>query len=427
MDDKFDAIIVGAGLAGSAAAYVLANAGQNVLIIERGNFGGAKNMTGGRLYGHTLEKIIPGFADEAPVERIITREKVSFLTDTSAVTMDYQSAPADTPEARSYSVLRAKFDPWLLAKAEDAGAQLISGIRVDEILRKDGVVCGVRAGDDELESHVVILADGANSILAEQIGLDTKVTPHHCAVGVKELLEFTPEQMKDRFGCVGKEGMAWLFAGSPSCEQMGGGFLYTNENTVSLGVVFGLHNMDKAPKSVPQMLEDFKNHPAVSPLVQGGKLVEYSAHIVPEGGLGMMPKIVGDGVLVAGDAAGFCLNVGYTVRGMDLAIASGEAAAKAVLAAKEKNDFSAASLSVYQSLLESGPVLGDMKLYSKLPAFIETPRLFSAYPKMLAGMLRDVFTVNGMAVPIRRKLFKHAKKVGLLNLLKDGFKGVQSL
>ena len=426
-EDIFDVIIVGGGLAGCTAAYVLAKAGREVLVIERGNYSGSKNMTGGRLYGHSLERIIPGFADEAPVERKVTREKISFLTQDSGVTLDYQNAAQQDAQACSYTVLRGEFDAWLMSKAEDEGAQAIPGVRVDELIVEDGKVCGVKAGDDELYARVVILADGANSILGEKLGMVKPVTPHHVAVGVKELIELTPEQMKDRFGAVNDEGMAWLFAGSPSNGYLGGGFLYTNKTTVSLGIVFGLHNADKTDKSVPQMLEDFKQHPIVAPLVADGKLVEYSAHIVPEGGLDMVPELVGEGVVIAGDAAGFCLNVGYTVRGMDLAIASGEAAAKAVLNALEKDDTSKAGLSDYQRLLEESFIFNDMKLYKELPKFLDNPRMFTAYPELVSGVMSDLFTINGPEQPVRKKLFKRVKQVGSMNLIKDGFKGVRSL
>jgi electron transfer flavoprotein-quinone oxidoreductase len=98
--------------------------------------------------------------------------------------------------------------------------------------------------------------------------------------------------------------------------------------------------IENAQKSVPQMLEDFKQHPAVRPLIEGGTLLEYSAHLVPEGGIEMLPKLAGDGVLVVGDAAGMCLNLGFTVRGMDLAIEAANIAAQTIIAAKESNDFS---------------------------------------------------------------------------------------
>ncbi|SKA67035.1 FAD-dependent oxidoreductase [Desulfobaculum bizertense] len=426
-EDKFDVIIVGGGLAGCTSAYLLAKAGLETLVIERGNFSGAKNMTGGRLYAHSLEKIFPNFAEEAPVERCITHEKISFMTEESSTTMDYAAPAADDQANRSYSVLRSSFDQWLASKAEDAGANMIPGIRVDDLIVRDGKVCGVIAAEEEMEADMVILADGVNSILGEKLGMVSKVTPHNCAVGVKEVIELGKKQVNDRFGCADGEGAAWLFAGMPSDGHMGGGFLYTNEETVSLGVVFGLHNIEKAGKSVPQMLEDFKNHPTIKPLIEGGKQIEYSAHVVPEGGLGMVPQLVGDGVLIAGDAAGLCLNVGYTVRGMDLAIASGEAAAKAIIAAKEKGDFSASALEQYKKDIEESFVMKDLELYKKLPGFLDNPRMFNDYPEMVEGIMKDLFTINGPSVALRKKIMPHLKKVGFLNLMKDAFKGVGSI
>lgn len=343
-EDKFDAIVVGAGVAGSVAALVMARAGLDVLVIERGDSAGCKNMTGGRLYAHTLEAIIPGFAVSAPVERKVTREKISFLTEESAVTLDFHREQPDVPQHASYTVLRNRLDPWLMEQAEQAGAQFIPGVRVDALVREGNKVTGVQAGDDILEANVVILADGVNSMLGRSLGMVPASDPHHYAVGVKEVIGLTPEQINDRFNITGEEGAAWLFAGSPSDGLMGGGFLYTNKDSISLGLVCGLGDIAHAQKSVPQMLEDFKQHPAIRPLISGGKLLEYSGHMVPEGGLAMVPQMVNDGVMIVGDAAGFCLNLGFTVRGMDLAIASAQAAATTVIAAKEREDFSASSL-----------------------------------------------------------------------------------
>ncbi|MCL2893970.1 FAD-dependent oxidoreductase [Brenneria tiliae] len=426
-DDLFDAVIVGGGPAGGTAAYLLARAGLDVLVIERGNYAGSKNMTGGRLYAHSLEKIMPGFATQAPVERKVVREKITMLTEDSGVTLDYQSTRQGEAAEQSYTVLRAAFDQWLMGKAEEAGAQLITGVRVDRLLMREDRVCGVISGEDEIESRMVILADGVNSLLGERLGMSKNVNPHTVAVGVKELIALTPAQMADRFGCVGDEGLAWLFAGAPSNGLLGGGFLYTNKTTVSLGLVLGLHGVKNMDKSVPQMLEDFKHHPVVAPLVKDGELLEYSAHLVPEGGLKMVPELTGNGVLLAGDAAGLCINAGYTVRGMDLAIASGEAAAKAVIEAKERNDFSKAGLAGYKTHLAGGFVMQDMRLYQNLPAFLDNPRMFNDYPMMAAGMMRDLFTVNGPARPVRNKLFARAKTVGLWNLIKDGFQGGRAL
>ncbi|EIQ2264933.1 FAD-dependent monooxygenase [Escherichia coli] len=407
-EDIFDAIIVGAGLAGSVAALVLAREGAQVLVIERGNSAGAKNITGGRLYAHSLEHIIPGFADSAPVERLITHEKLAFMTEKSAMTMDYCNGDETSPSQRSYSVLRSKFDAWLMEQAEEAGAQLITGIRVDNLVQRDGKVVGVEADGDVIEAKTVILADGVNSILAEKLGMAKRVKPTDVAVGVKELIELPKSVIEDRFQLQGNQGAACLFAGSPTDGLMGGGFLYTNENTLSLGLVCGLHHLHDAKKSVPQMLEDFKQHPAVAPLIAGGKLVEYSAHVVPEAGINMLPELVGDGVLIAGDAAG-------------------EAAAKTVLSAMKSDDFSKQKLAEYRQHLESGP-LRDMRMYQKLPAFLDNPRMFSGYPELAVGVARDLFTIDGSAPELmRKKILRHGKKVGFINLIKDGMKGVTVL
>lgn len=427
-DEKFDAIVVGAGVAGTVAAYIMAKAGLDVLVIERGNSAGSKNMTGGRLYAHVIERIMPGFAQQAPVERKVTREKISFMTQESATTLDYHREQADVPGQASYTVLRNRLDPWLMEQAEAAGAQFIPGVRVDALIREGNQVTGVQAGDDILEANVVILADGVNSMLGRSLGMVPASSAHHYAVGVKELIGLSPEQINDRFNLSGNEGAAWLFAGSPSNGLMGGGFLYTNRDSVSLGLVCGLGDMAHAQKSVPQMLEDFKQHPTVRPLIQGGKLLEYSAHMVPEGGLAMVPELVGDGVMIVGDAAGFCLNLGFTVRGMDLAIASAEAAAHAAIVAKARQDFSARTLAEYKSELEKGGVMRDMQHFRKMPALMENPRLFTQYPRMVADIMSDMFTIDGRPnQPMRKMILSHAKQVGLMNLLKDGIKGVTAL
>ncbi len=428
-EEAFDAIIVGAGLAGCTAALVLAQAGADVLVIERGNYAGSKNMTGGRLYAHSLEKVIPGFARNAPIERLVTKEKISFMTDDTGVTMDYHTVRPDAPVKESYTVLRGKFDQWLAEQAENAGAQFITGIRVDNLLMRDGKVVGVEADGDELEAKVVILADGVTSILGEKLGMvKPRVSAHATAVCVKELIELPKGQLQDRFNITDEEGVAWLFAGNPSNGLMGGGFLYTNESSISLGLVCGLGHIEDSNKTVPQMMEDFKNHPVIKPLIAGGKMTEYSAHVVPEAGLNMLPELIRDGVMLTGDAAGLCMNLGFNVRGMDLAIAAGEAAAKAVLKAKESNDFSAAGLASYQTLLDESFVMQDMKLYKNAPAFMENPRIFNTYPKMVANIMADMFTVDGTpSEPLRKKIMKRCKEVGYMNLIKDGIKGVQAI
>lgn len=145
------------------------------------------------------------------------------------MTMDYCNGDETSPSQRSYSVLRSKFDAWLMEQAEEAGAQLITGIRVDNLVQRDGKVVGVEADGDVIEAKTVILADGVNSILAEKLGMAKRVKPTDVAVGVKELIELPKSVIEDRFQLQGNQGAACLFAGSPTDGLMGGGFLYTNE------------------------------------------------------------------------------------------------------------------------------------------------------------------------------------------------------
>lgn len=428
-EEKFDAIIVGGGIAGLTAGYVMAKEGLDVLLIERGNYPGSKNMTGGRIYSHSLEKIIPDFAKEAPVQRKIVHEKVSLMTDDSAFTIDYTSQKLGIQGKDSYSVLRSEFDQWLSEKAEEAGVQVIPGILVDDLLVRDGRVCGVIAGEDELESEVVMIADGVNSQLAQKLGFRGEIKPHEVAVGAKEVISLPQKVIEDRFQLGNDEdGTAWLFAGSPSAGRVGGGFLYTNKDSISLGIVCTLADLENASKTVPQMLEDFKHHPAIEPLIKDGRMIEYSGHLVPEAGFNMIPKIVGEGVLVIGDAAGFCMNIGYAVRGMDLAVSSADCAAKAVIEAKRKNDFSEVSLSTYKALLDDSFVMRDLHLYRKFPEFIENERIFNQYPEMVTNIMEAMFVIDGVpAQPLMKSVMKELKKVGVMNLVKDGIKGVKAL
>ena len=161
--------------------------------------------------------------------------------------------------------------------------------------------------------------------------------------------------------------------------------------------------------------------------VKGGKAL--SASLSNEDYfLAMVPQMVNDGVMIVGDAAGFCLNLGFTVRGMDLAIPSAQAAATTVIAAKEREDFSASSLAQYKRELEQSCAMRDMQHFRKIPALMENPRLFSQYPRMVADIMNEMFSIDGKPnQPVRKMIMGHAKKIGLINLLKDGIKGATAL
>ncbi|MCC8025302.1 MAG: FAD-dependent oxidoreductase [Clostridium sp.] len=427
-EEKFDVIVVGAGLAGNTAAYLLAQAGLEVLVIERGEQPGAKNVTGGRLYSHSLERIFPNFAQEAPVERKITKERISFMTGTGATTVEYAADKLGEQGKATYSILRSRFDPWLAGKAEDAGAMYITGIRVDQVLTKDGKVCGVKAGEEEMLADVVLLADGVNSLLSQQLGMKKELDPSQVAVGIKEVIELGEETINDRFGTAPGEGVAWLFAGDTTGGNIGGGFLYTNKDCLSLGIVTTVGDVGHSDVAPRDMVERLKAHPVVRPLIQNGKLVEYSAHLVTEGGYNMIPELYRDGVLVAGDAAALVMNMGYTIRGMDLCIESGRLAAETIIAARKAGDFSKNFLSRYETALNNSFVMADLKHYRKMPAFIENHRIFEQYPGMMDELMSGLFMMYGQKPEkLMKKGMSAVKKVGMINMMKDVTKGLGAI
>jgi electron transfer flavoprotein-quinone oxidoreductase len=430
MEDKFDVIIVGAGLAGCAMAVKLAREDLQVVLIERGTYPGAKNLSGGVLYGRILEDLIPEYWKEAPVERCITSQVVTFMTEEASFNIDFKTQEFGRPPYNGFSVLRGKFDRWMGDKAEEAGAMLVPGIRVDKLIKDGDSVVGIVADEEEMYANVVIAADGANSFLAQEAGLCEHIETGHLAVGVKELIGLPRETIEERFNLTGDEGAAYGIVGFATKGIPGGGFLYTNKESLSIGLVMHLDKLVHAGVKPDEVMEEFLVHPMVEPLVRGGKLLEYGAHLVPEGGIAMMPRLHMNGMLVIGDAAGLSVNNGFVVRGMDLAIGSGIAAAEAVLEAKAKNDFSAQSLSVYQQKMDNSFVMKDMKTYAGAPHFMKRPRMYEAYPEMVTHMMAKIYRQEAMPKNhIRCDVLKGFREsnVSLLDLVKDGLKGVQSL
>lgn len=353
MEADFDVIIVGGGIAGSVCAYQLAKAGMGVLVIERGTSCGSKNMTGGRIYTHTLAKVFPEYAGEAPLERKIVKDIFTY----AGKTVEYPSADLGSQGEESYSVLRKGFDQWVADQAENEGAMYITGIRVDDLLVEDGKVRGVIAGDEEMTSELVILADGVNSLLAQKLGMKDEIRPGEAEVGAKEVIKLDAAVIEERFGVAPGEGVSWMFEGVSTLGHKGNGFLYTNKDSVSLGILTTVGDIDCSEETVAGLVDKLHEHPEVKPLLEGGKLIEYSAHLLGKGGEATRPKLYGDGVMVIGDAASMVVNRGYVVRGMDLAVESAVLAAETAMAANEAGDYSAGTLASYGEAVKNSAVL----------------------------------------------------------------------
>ncbi|MHB8856566.1 MAG: FAD-dependent oxidoreductase [Bellilinea sp.] len=429
-EDVFDAIIVGAGVAGSSAAYRLAKAGLQVVLIERGPYPGSKNLSGGVLYGRVLHELIPNFWESAPVERVITNQVVSFLTADSSINLDFKTETFNQPPYNGFTVLRARFDRWLAEQAEAAGAMLVPGIKVDGVVKRNGKVVGITAAGEEMQAKVVIAADGANSFIAQNAGLRGKIPTGQAAVGVKEVIGLPREMIEERFHLSGNEGTAYNIVGYATRGVPGGGFLYTNQESLSVGLVIHLEALVERQLKPAEIFEDFLAHPMIAPLIKGGKLLEYGAHLVPEGGLKMMPPLAADGLLLVGDAAGFGVNNGFVVRGMDLAIGSAVAAAETVLEAHAADDFSAVRLQSYPARLEKSFVMQDMRTYARAVDFMKNERLFETYPALLSNLLADIYRQDAQPkknlAPTLLKNLK-ASKISLLDLLKDALAGGRAL
>jgi electron transfer flavoprotein-quinone oxidoreductase len=389
MAEMFDVIVVGAGPAGSAAALVAAREGLDVLLLERGEYVGAKNLTGGMILTRILEDLVPDYAASAPLERPVEHQRVVFAEGGRSLALDIGNAGFTEPPYNGFTVLRRKFDSWLAGQAKAAGALVLTAAVADELIVESGQVVGVRVRGPEGEARakVVILADGVNSLLAKKAGLREEQKAHELSLGVKELLALPAETVDARFGLRPGVGASYAVIGDFLDGVRGGGFIYTNRDSVSLGVVAPLADLAERKVQADQILERFKALPEVARLVEGGRLVEYGAHLVPEGGYAALPKLHGPGVLVAGDAAGLVVNTGLLMMGMNLAIDSGRCAGLAAARAIGSLDVSAAGLAEYRRLMESSVALSAMAAHKRAPALLQTERIFTWYPKLVNDLL----------------------------------------
>ncbi len=422
---SFDAIVVGAGLAGSAAAMIMARAGLNVALVERGQKAGGKNYFGGAIYTHAIAEVLPDFMErKPPFERPVTEAGFWFLSPDGGLTkMVTKGGKLAAQPADAYTALRATFDLWWAEQAQKEGAFLIPKTTVVDFIRaENGRVIGVKTDRPQGDMHapVVIVCEGVNNLLAQKLGLmKHDLEPAHMALAFKQVLALPMDTINARFGLSSDaEGVAASVMGDVSMGLSGMGFIYTNKTTLSVGLGVMLETLAEHRVKPYQILQRYLEHPAIAPLVKDAQLLEYGAHLIPEGGWRDMPQLYTDGVMIAGDAAAMVNALHW--EGTNMAIVAGRLAGETAVAAHRKGDFSAATLADYKARLQEGFILPDLKQYRNFSHFLEThPSFMETYPAFVNEALGSFFSAYGKpkkelfqemlgALTHRRNLFQAA-------------------
>ncbi len=433
MADDFDAIVVGAGMAGSSAAIRLAQGGANVLLLERGAEPGSKNLSGGVLWGHDLDRILPNWWHEMPVERHVIRKRFGFLTPESSISFDFEDAAWRREPFVAHTVLRARTDAWLASKAEAAGATLVSSVPVERLNWEGRRVHGVVQGGETMTAPVTIVADGANSRLSlgTPIRPDPRLSGEATELGIKEVYRLEPSVIEERFGVGPGEAHAeeWVTGIFPP-GVMGGGFLYTNQDTVSVGLILNLQSLFGKGVYSHDLMERFKLHPSIAGRLRGGELVEYGAKLISSGWASRPSAFHGDGWMIAGDAAGFVFSNGIVIQGMNYAVRSGLEAAETALTAKQAGSSSPATLAEYDRRLEASHVLPDFRDFARLDRVKWNPRIYTVYPRFATELFRAMTSETGGPKRSVRRLLREAQKaagIGTMTLARDGIDLVRDL
>lgn len=420
MKNKTEVIVIGGGPAGISAAITIARAGKRVILIERGNFSGSKNVFGGAIYTQPTKEIFPNFEESAPLERKTVSHKYILRTQKEAVSIDYTNREEEK-EISSYSVIRGKFDRWMSQEAQKEGVVIVTETLVKELITRENKVVGVKTELEEYFSDLVIIADGVNSLLAKQLGLRKEIQPKDVALGVKEVIKIGKEKIEERFNLNEKEGAIYEIIGDPMSGMVGLGYLYTNKETISIGLGISLNELTKRKIKPYELLDELKAHPSFQPLIKDGELIEYSAHLIPEGGYKKIPKLYTHGALIAGDSAMFVNNVHW--EGTNLAMISGKLAGETAIVALDKKDYSANMLSLYQKKLENSFVLKDLKSYKNVMDILHTraASYLKYYPEKISEFFK-VFTAVD-SIPKKTKFRTFIKSIftdrSILELFKD--------
>lgn len=379
---EVDVLFVGGGAAALSGALHLQDlirrrneSGESALepmiaVIEKGQEVGAHSLSGAVLDPAALRELVPDFREkDCPIEADVTGEDVYFLTASGAFRF-----PVTPPQLRNHGnhvVALARFNRWLGGLVEAAGVNVFPGFAGTEILEENGRVVGVRTGDKgidkngerksnyepgiDLRARVTVFADGPRGYLSKQLiarrGLLDGKTRQTFETGVKEIIELPAGRLEP--------GHVIHTMGYPfPRESVGGTWIYAMaDNLVSLGLVTPLDYRD--PFTHPhRQLQQFKAHPHIRKIIEGGKNVAYGAKVISAGGYYSIPKLVVDGAMIVGEA-GSLVDMSR-LKGIHLAMKSGMLAAETIVEGLVKDDFSEATLGAYERAVRESYVGREM-------------------------------------------------------------------
>jgi electron-transferring-flavoprotein dehydrogenase len=378
-----DIVIVGGGPAGMACALRLSQlidqhnaknadsqlSKENIYVLEKARKIGQHCLSGALLDPRSMRELLPGFEKDAPLDSEVTKEAVYFLTQKGK--FKFPITPPPLRDHGNYVISLNRFVKWLGGKVEETGITVFTGFAGSELLLEGDRVTGVRTDDKgvdkqnqpksnfepgyDLQAKVVILAEGTRGSLTKQLiarfALDRDCNPQTYGQGIKELWEVPA-------GRIAPGEVIYTMGWPLTTKEYGGAWIYGGKDgVVSLGFVVGLDYPD--PRIDPQrVLQEFKKHPLVARLLDGGKMIRYGAKSLPYGGWWSIPPVAGNGWMILGDSAGF-LN-SQRLKGIHLAIKSGMLAAETAFEALKKDDFSAATLGDFQRRVESSWIKDEL-------------------------------------------------------------------
>ncbi|XVH31688.1 FAD-dependent monooxygenase [Haloferacaceae archaeon DSL9] len=361
--ERFEAVVVGCGPGGAAAAAALANYGVQTLVLERGVDAGAKNVSGGLIYAeesapYTIDRLFDGFREEA-AERPITEYYLHNVAGKKVKSFDITRLHDHDTEWAD-AVLRRRMDSWLAERVHElcreTGGGLLTEVRVDGLLREGGEIVGVTCEEiDPIRADVIIAADGVNSKLARDAGLMSWDRAEEWFQGVKAVVDLPADEIESRFGVGADEGAAHLFSGDLFSGVRGGGFVYTNRESLSIGSVFHLDSLADERAEPHELLDALLTHPALGEwLGDGYEEREYSAKLVPDSKKVALREPHAGRLLLVGDAAGQMQAQGPIIKGMNHAVTAGALAAEAYVTAKARGDPDAAGERYAEKLRDEG-------------------------------------------------------------------------